>query len=78
MMDTRGGERGVDERWMKRCLQTPLQVAAALTDGHPCAYVRPRPDGAREPTNGHDDISAHVAWKVPSGLLLSSDGNVPA
>ena len=63
-------ERDVDERWTGRCVQTPHKPSVPLTTARVAAYRRPRPEGALEPTNGQDDITAHVAWQVPSGRCL--------
>ena len=70
----RPSSKAVDERWTPRCLQTPPSLRPALTCRHPRAYGQPRPEGAREPTNGHDRITAHVAWTVPSGRCLLATG----
>jgi hypothetical protein len=63
----------VDEGWMARCAEAPVPTADALTRAAAGAYGQRRPEGAWEPTNGHDRITAHVAWTVPSGLLLSAN-----
>jgi hypothetical protein len=64
-------ESNVDEQWTGRCLQTPPIRFGPLTSGYQQAYGRKRPEGAQEPTNGQDRITAHVAWKVPSGRSTS-------
>jgi hypothetical protein len=55
---------------MARCVKATVPVARALTGDLGLSYGRARPEGAREPTNGHDRITAHVVWTVPSGLRL--------
>ena len=72
------GVTAVDERWIARCVPTPHTPSVPLTDDHRHAYRRPRPEGALEPTNGQDDITAHVAWKVPSGRCMPITGHASA
>ena len=63
--------RPVDRWWIERCIATTPSSGRALTPLRQGSYRRSRPEGAREPTNGHDRITAHVAWRVPSGRSVS-------